>query len=182
MSSLVRSYASPVRTVTDFHRVESPSYLTEGPNLLFPFTYNNGTLDIEFIDDFEAQMVTSTGNEPLTDPDVSIRIIGSGSRLVQTIGDNFKAYIRAWRTGIDSESPISVYIPGIVTKVQWQNEDNMGDGSFEVSTNPPSGDTYTQQDANGYKTTYIFKRPLTITTVESGITQYITFSSRLDED
>lgn len=182
MSSALRSFATPVRLATEFHRVETPCFYDGSRNVPFPFTYNNGTLDIEDKHNFNTQMIDSTGNSPNTDPDASVRLMG-GNRLVQHLGDNLKAYIRAWRTGsIDADSPIEIFVHGTVQRIQWVNEDNMGDSSYAVSTNPPSGDTYAQGDSSNYNSTWMFNKPLTITTIEGGVKTYITFASRLDED
>jgi hypothetical protein len=185
MSSALRQISQPVRLATVFHRVETPCYYDNdvNRNLLFPFSYTNGTLDIQYIDNFKTDMVDISGNSPNTDADASIQIIG-GKHLVQHIGENFKAYIRAWRAStIDAESPIEVYINGVVQKAQYCYENHIGDSSYTISTVPPAGDNYTEGDAaNHYRTTWIFNRPLTITTIEGGIKNYITFTTRLDED
>jgi hypothetical protein len=182
MSSVLRSVSAPVRLATEFHRVETPTFNDGSNNVPFPFTYNNGTLDIADKNNFNAQMITSTGNEPNTDPDVSVRLMG-GNRLVQHLGENFKAYIRAWRNStIDADSPIEIFVNGTVQRIQWVNETNMGDSSYAVSTSPPSGDTYTQYGNGTYNSTWMFNKPLTISTMEGGVKTYITFTSRLDED
>jgi hypothetical protein len=182
MTSTLRSLTTPVRLATEFHRIETPSFNDGTSDVPFPFSYSNGTLEIEDKNNFNARMIDISGNSPNTEPDASVRLMG-GLRLVERIGDNFKAYIRAWRSGtIDVDSPIEVYINGTVQRVQWVNEDNIGDGSYAISTTAPSGDTYTQFGNGVYNSTWIFNKPLTITIIESGVTQYITFSSRLDED
>ncbi len=182
MSSTMRSFAVPIRTATEFHRIESPSFYNGSNNVLFPFTYSNGTLDIANKYNFNSEMIDNTGNSPNTDSDTSVRLMG-GNRLVQQLGENFKAYIRAWRNAfIDVDSPIEIFVNGTVQRVQWVNEENMGDSSYAVSTNPPSGDTYTQIGDGSYNSTWIFNKPLTITTIEGGVKTYITFASRLDED
>ncbi len=182
MTSTLRSIATPIRLATEFHRIETPCFNDGSTNVPFPFTYENGILEIEDKNNFNTEMISSTGNSPETDPDVSVRLMG-GVRLVERIGENFKAYIRAWRDStIDADSPIEIYINGTVQRVQWVNEDNMGDSSYSISTNAPSGDTYTQFGNGTYNSTWIFNKPLTITIIESGVKQYITFASRLDED
>ncbi len=184
MSSILRSTAQILRQPNKFHRLESPCYYDNslGYTTLFPFIYSNGVLDIQYIDDFEADMVTSTGNSPSTDPDVSVKLMG-GEHLVQALGPNFLSYIRAWRTGIDPGTPINIYINGSVQRAQMTTDNFLGDLSYEVSTTPPTSDNYNIGSfTNTYRSTYIFVKPLTITTVESGVTQYITFATRFDED
>lgn len=182
MTSVIRHVATPVRTTTEFHRLETPSFYDGSKTVPFPFTYDNGVLDIADRNNFNAQMITSTGNSPNTDPNVSVRIL-SGSRIVQGLGDNFKAYIRAWRTGsIDVDSPIDVYVNGIVQRMQWVDETNMGDSSYEISSSAPSGDNYIQGSFPDYNSTWFFSKPLTIRILESTVPTYITFTTRFDED
>ena len=182
---MLRSYALPPKAHTKFHAIITPSYddTTLGIELPFPFTYSNGVLDIQYIDDFEADMVTSTGNAPNRGPnDNAVQLLG-GESLVTSLGDNFKSYIRAWKNiTIDSGSPIEIYIKPTVQKVQLAL--NIDDSTvFSESTVPPSGDNYTfGSEDNKYRTTWIFKTPLTFTIVESGVTKYITFNSQVSEE
>jgi hypothetical protein len=183
MSSQLRYYATQPNLAVKFHRLESPCYDDDdlGYVTLFPFTYSNGVLDIEYIDSFEADMVDISGNAPSTGPDVSVKLLG-GTGLVQSLGENFKTYIRAWRNP-DVGTPINVYINGVMQRAQMTTENFLGDDSWEISTTPPSSDDYViGAGANNFRTTWIFKKPLTITTVEGGITRYITFTTRIDED
>jgi hypothetical protein len=186
MSSTVRSYATPVRLATEFHRIETPCFYDGSNNVPFPFSYNNGTLDIENKYNFNAQMIDNTGNEPNTDIDGSVRLMG-GNRLVQKLGDNFKAYIRAWRNvTIDVNSPISVYEPSQVVRVQEAGTDNIradsGD-SYIVSTSAPVSDNFISgMEDNNYNSTYIFKTPLTITIKEGGVLTYLTFRTIMDQE
>lgn len=184
MTSMLRNKAEVPKLATEFHRLESPCYYDNalGYNTLFPFTYSNGVLDVEYIDDFEADMVTSTGVSPSTDPDVSVRLTGSIG-LVTSIGPKLEAYIRAWRTGIDSGTPVRVYVNGVVQKVQMTRDQYVGDGSWEESTEPPRSENYIiGSTSNSYRSTWVFKKPFTFTVVEGGVTKYITFATRFDED
>lgn len=183
MTSMLRSYAVPPVLPVKFHALESPAYYDNviGRELLFPFTYSNGVLDIQYIDNFEADMVISTGNSPSTEPDGGAQLLG-GTSLVQSLGPKFKEYITAWRNP-DSGTPINIYIKGAVQKVQYTLDIDVESSVVQTSTAPPSGDNFTiGSQVNNFRTTWIFKTPLTFTTVESGITQYITFTSKLDED
>lgn len=107
--------------------------------------------------------------------------------MVTSLGDNFKEYIRAWRTAtIDAGSPIELYKPAQVIRVQEGDNDSIdanSGSSYQVTTKAPASDEYISgTSANVYRTTYIFKTPLTFTTVESGVTQYITFRTMLDQE
>jgi hypothetical protein len=79
--------------------------------VLFPFSYSNGVLDISYQgNNFEADMVTTPNIPPEAETDSAIQVL-SGPYLVTSLGNNFKAYIRAWRDGtIDADSPIDMYV------------------------------------------------------------------------
>jgi hypothetical protein len=190
MASTARSYPPRTQGLTRFLKPESPCYDDTGLNsvVLFPFSYSNGTLDISYSGNtFEADMVTTTGVAPDSESDVAVQIFSSGPQLVTSLGNNFKAYIRAWRTGtIDPDSPINIYInPQVirVQEVQRANIDAINNNSYKISTVPPASDTYpTGLVANNYQTKYVFKTPLTFTILESGVTTYITFKTAFDQE
>ena len=189
MTSIVRAYPSRNKGLTRFLKPESPCYSDSALNItvLFPFSYSNGVLDISYSGNtFEADMVTQTGISPGSETDIAVRIL-SGPRLVTSLGDNFKAYIRAWRDGsIDSGSPINIYVNPQVLLVQEAQEENINansGNSYQLSTLPPGSDTYpTGAVANNYQTKYVFKTPLTFTIIESGVTTYITFKTAFDQE
>ena len=68
-----------------------------------------------------------------------------------------------------------------MTKIQRSPKSVLYSGSVvRINDSPPSGDLYIEGDDKvNYRTTWIFKKPLTITTVEDGVTKYITFTSTL---
>jgi hypothetical protein len=187
MSSITRGFAQKKTALTRFIKPESPAY-DDGTNIrLFPFTYSNGVLDISYSGNaFESIMVDTTGVAPDAETDTAVRML-SGPYLVNTLGENFKSYIRAWRTAtIDAGSPINIYIAPQVMRVQEVDINNISansSSSYIVSTAPPSGDGYVAGDStNNFYATYVFKTPLTITTVEGGVTTYITFRTYMDQE
>jgi hypothetical protein len=194
MSSVVRSYASLNKGITRFLKPESPSYndTVEGQDVLFPFSYLNGVLDISYDgNNFKADMVDISGIPPTpeegsAETDTAIEILG-GPFLVTSLGDNFKAYIRAWRAAtIDAGSPINIYInPQVlrVQEVQSANVDSNSSTSYKISEKPPASDTYPDGSSqNNYYVKYVFKTPLTFTIIESGVTKYITFRTVMDQE
>jgi hypothetical protein len=190
MASTYREYAQRKEGLTRFLKPESPCYDDSGlggRTVLFPFSYSNGKLDISYSGNtFEADMVITTGIAPSAETDTAVRIL-SGPYLVTSLGDNFKEYIRSWRSGaIDPGSPINIYINPQVIRVQeaqYSNVDANSGNSYKISTTPPASDTYpTGSVQNTYQAKYVFKTPLTFTIVEGGITQYITFRSILDQE
>ncbi len=187
MSSVLRYTATTKSALTKFTLVDGPAYFdpTLDYNVLFPLTYSNGVLDINLEgSSFEAEMITNTGNSPGDEAYIAVKQLG-GTGLVRSLGPNFIAYIRAWRNAtIDAGTPVNVYIPGVVTKVQQTPPAELNNGSsYEISTSAPVSDEYISGNtANNYMTSWVFKKPLTITTIEGGVITYITFRTVFDED
>jgi len=178
---------------------------------LIPFLYENGKLDI----DFDAPISCLNGN--CTFPDTmmatvvdqsrphfptyfnyplssQVRLLG-GTNLVTDIGNNFRQYVSTLYSSVYSSTvtSISVYSPGIVTKVQtldittlgtWLSIINPGiaEGSTYASgdsINPPVGD-YVSQSGIGYGITYVFTQPLTIAVAMDGQPMhYFTLKSQI---
>jgi len=131
-------------------------------------------------------MVDVTGEEPEAETRTAIRMMG-GVFLVTSLGENFKSYIRSWRSStIDPNSPITIYTFPQIVRVQQAslaNVDSYSNFSYTVSNQAPASDTYpTGTVANDYDTTFIFKTPLTFTTYVGGNIEYITFKSVLDQE
>lgn len=177
MSSSPSSTSSP-----DYVRVSGPYYVdTTYGSLLIPFQYNNGVLDIANIENF-----SSYSGTPLMDSDVNMYNLPlyksmGGTGLVTTLGKQFINYIRRWRSTLTT-SPVTnvqLYTNGVMTKIQATGKSNLCSGSvFRVDTKPPSSDVYVVGDESvKYRTTWIFKKPLTIKTIEDGVEKYITFNS-----
>lgn len=173
--------------LTKFIKPESPSYDDGLNTVLFPFSCINNVLDITYAgNNFKSIMVDTTGQDPSAETDTSVRIV-SGVSLVMSLGNNFKDYIRAWRSGtIDTGSPIEIFIAPQVVRVQEASilhvSANSG-SSWTITPTPPTCENYMAgSDVNRFNTTYIFKTPLTFTIVESGVTQYITFRTMLDQE
>ena len=190
MTSVIRTFPPRNQGLTRFLKPESPCYEDSGQDfltVLFPFSYYNGTLDISYSGNtFETDMVSTTGNAPLDETDVAVQLL-SGPRLVTSLGDNFKAYIRSWRDGsIDAGSPIDIYVNPQVIKVQeaqYVNISANSSDSYLISTQSPASDTYpTGAISNNYQTKYVFKTPLTFTILESGVLTYITFRTAFDQE
>jgi hypothetical protein len=187
MTSIARSYYVRKEGLTTFVKPESPCYDNNTDIVLFPFSYLNQELDITYAgNNFKQLMVDINNEQPRAETDIAVRII-SGPLLVTSLGNNFKDYIRSWRSGtIDLNSPIEIYLAPEILRVQEgalaNISANSGD-SWQISTSRPSGENYiTGTDITKYNTTYIFKSPLTFTIVEGGVTRYITFRSMLDQE
>ena len=196
---MLRGYATRKEGLTTFIKPDSAYYHDTDLNLtfLFPFTYSDGLLDISYDGNrFKEEMVDTLNQSPNEFEDeedeiryeisTAIRMAG-GPQLVSSLGENFKAYIRAWRDGtIDAGSPILIHIAPQVIRVQEVDNNavnSVTNDTYRISSQPPSGDTYTVgNDANQYRTAYVFKTPLTFTIVESGVVKYITFRTIMDQE
>jgi hypothetical protein len=191
MTSVLRTFSTTKEGLTLFLKPESPSYITNVINgddtiVLFPFTYSNGVLDITYSDNnFKEVMVDIANINPSFESTTTIRIVG-GPFLVNSLGNTFKDYIRAWRDGtIDAGSPINIHVAPTLLRVQEAALANMDaqNQSYKISTVAPSdGNLITGTTLNNFKTTFIFKSPLIFTIVESGVTKYITFTSNLGQE
>jgi hypothetical protein len=188
MTSVIRNYQIRKEGLTRFIKPESPCYDISGEvNVLFPFSYENGVLDITYSgNNFKQRMVDISGQAPESETETAVSI-NSGPYLVSSLGSNFKDYIRAWRYNtIDAGSPIQIYIAPQMLRVQEANRVNVNSDSgdsYTISTKAPASDTYPVGSvANSYQSTYIFKTPLTFTIIESGVVKYITFRTVLDQE
>lgn len=188
---MLRSPALRKEGITRFVKVESPTYRKKNSppvhDVLFPFTYSNQVLDITYAgNNFKSVMVDENNEEPLGEPDTTVSLLG-GLYLASSLGPNFKAYIRSWRSGsIDAGSPIEVVVPAQLTRVQEASFENMtatSDDVWTISSSIPTNDNYVTGDSTtNYNTTYIFKTPLTFSIVEGGVKKYITFKSSTDQE
>jgi len=184
MSSVLRAYAVRKEGLTRFLKPESPCYNNGTNNVLFPFSYSNGLLDISYSgNDFKSIMVDVLEMEPSSETAVAVSVM-SGPHLVTSLGENFKDYIRAWRDNtIDANSPIQIHIAPQMMRVQETTISASDFATYRVSTDAPVSDRYINgSTANNYNTTYIFKTPLTISIVEGGVVKYITFRTMLDQE
>lgn len=196
MSSILRKNFSKYTSVTDLVEIQSASYYDSvaDETFLFPFTYSNGVLDIALIDNFEADMIDSSGNSPgESEPSYKVRLLG-GTGVVTSVGTNFQNYIYSWRSryynasgfvvdlDVNTSSPIRVFRPATVTRVQMVGVTQTD--AYEVSSTPPSGSNYTiGSPANNYRSVWVFESPLTVIYKDSSnVDQYITLHSKFDED
>lgn len=193
MSSLLKQTAENTKALPLVQFVGGPYYYgTDAQKLLFPFTFLNGTLDINPINGFNVD----SPSQPLgigSSAGFQVRRLG-GQNLVESIGVTFRDYIYNcnWSPDDDnnpdynvrSKESIQVLLPGVVTKVQQLSNTNLSPysnpiRSFVISDKPPVQDFV--MNIPSYGSTYVFEKPLVIKlkTVGQG-TQYITFFSSFD--
>jgi len=194
------------------HFVGGPYYNdASSRKLLFPFTFKNGILEINLINGFSL----TSGVTPLnfgsggSAADGGLVRLHGGLNLVQYIGPNFKTYIKncTWKNkdntnnyNITSEATISVYTPGVVSRVQQL--DNITNLPTSINPGTGAGDAYvlsTDTPTEGFVSplqnfgvTYAFNKPLVITataipslavspfTASPAQTVYVTFFSSWD--
>ena len=184
MSSYCRTYYQRSTPTLEYMRLTGPYYQDSLVGYtLIPFTYRNGVLDIALIDN-----VSGYTGAPLQDNDIGLYTLPlykslGGAGLVTSLGTNFLNYIKAWRS-IVAGSPVtqvSLVTNPVMIKVQRSSKSTLYSGTvYRVGTSPPSGDTYVDGDAtNLYSTSWVFKKPLTIQTIENGVAQYITLTTTL---
>jgi len=179
--SVYRAHPNTNKTPVEYVRLSGPYYqdVVLG-SLPIPFQCLNGVLDIAHIDNFDAY-----SGQPLMNIDVGAtnmslcKLIG-GTRVATTLGSNFLRYIRAWRPDAVG-NPIKMVVAPIMTRVQISSKTMLNTGAvFKTTSTPPSGDNYVFGDeADSYRTLWILKTPLTISTIESGVLVYITFNTTL---
>jgi hypothetical protein len=160
---------------------------------LIPFDYlKNGELELK-PDSYFIDIQQENHYFPGYDNINPVRMLG-GHNMVTSIGPNLTAYISdiynnkfTTEGGVNS---VSVYSPGVVTKVQQLDLQVIGPAKNTLDTTPEagrqSGDSlvpptanYITGDAtNNFNTTYIFESPLTLKiSFNNGMTRYYTFKS-----
>lgn len=186
----VQRYANQIgKDVPKVLGVSGPRYTDSSLNnliMLFPFIYSNGVLDLNYIDSFYTDMVAIPNQSPVNSScdDVPLSRAMGGLGMVTTIGPNLVEYLNAW-LGNAPGTVYTIYRNGTVTKVQtYLPQDIYTDEPYTITTIPPDSDTYPWGSPNSeYRTTWIFRTPLTIRYIDSGnVTQYLTLTSTYNID
>lgn len=187
MTSVMRYKSQIGKDVPKIIGVSGPLYLDTvlNYNMLFPFTYSNGLLDLVYIDNFYNNMVAIPNKEPFSsacNPPLLSRVMG-GIGMVTRIGPKFTEYLNAW---LILSTQYKVHINASVTKVQtYLPSEIYSNVPFRISDNSPDSDTYPWGGVNDdYRTTWIFKSPLTLSYYNSTLnkTQYLTLQSNYNID
>lgn len=197
MTSITRFLATRKELPVKFTGISGPWYTDSvaQQRQLYPFTVSkHGVLDLNIdYDDFSTWF--NIGNPPLStgvNGYAAAKLLG-GQQLITGIGPNFKQYIRNWYTfesptidgGTSGDSPIEIYVNPVMTKVQICKESmvDTDDTPYTNSTEAPSGDNYIfGNTSDQFKTSWIFKSPLTFTYLSGGQTRYVTMYSLLQTD
>jgi hypothetical protein len=196
MTSITKANAVNTRVFPDVQFVGGPYYnrVDDDPQkLLFPFTFQNGTLEIQVVNGFNLSSPTTPIGISSNEGGL-VRRMG-GQNLVQSIGSNFQTYVQncTWITSdlINyTASNVSVYKPGVVTRVQQLGLKNLPIdinpiNSYVSSYTPPVSDFGLTIPLFGV--TYVFEKPLVLVVDATKVSdstslgkQYITFYTSWD--
>jgi len=170
-----------------------------------PYTVNNGVLDINIQDD----IINSLYEQPylffydqFLPATYKVKLMG-GSRPITSLGPTILDFIYAF-TSADDDT-VAIHTAPVMTKIQ--STYNTGDGlivplgppvyglpvfgfasytlgsgtSFGSSFEPPNADYISGTGVNdNYRTSWVFKTPLTIKYTDGGYPSYWTFSTTFD--
>jgi len=150
--------------------VSGPTYYSALPsprNLLVPFSYSNGKLDVPSASGYPGN--SSGSPPPLGNEGASVRLLGGNSQ-VTSIGSNLQALLRSktWDTyTILAGAPITVASPGFVTRVQQLSSTFLAptwdQKSYNVATVAWNGANFIGEPA-----VYMFTKPLVLQTTKTG--------------
>jgi len=152
--------------------VSGPTYWSalRTKDLLVPFSYTNGKLDIT--PSSANYPGDSTGSPiPFGNAGASVRLLG-GNNLVTSIGTNLQALLRTktWGTNITiaTGAPINVVSPALVTRVQQLSSDFIAPtwdlASYKVTQKAWDGSNFI-----GESTVYMFTKPLVLQTTRAAV-------------
>jgi len=160
--------------------VSGPTYYdsVNSKDLLMPFTYSNGKLDIA-----AGSYPGSSGGSPppLGNAGASVRLLG-GSYQVTSLGTTLQSVLRTGKqwAGHDLSGAITVVSPGIVTRVQQLDQRFLAPTwdtqSYSVSTVPWNNSNFIL-----YNTVYMFTKPIVLKVKDTtGTDIWITLQSSFD--
>lgn len=195
MSSLLRTFATPVRTPNKFTNLSTPSYfessITGGWNIPIPFSVINQTLDI-IVTTPDVQTFIDNGNSPNEDSQFQAKLLG-GKELVTALGPNLISYLNNFINqndglGAPYTGELKIVVNPTMTRAQIAQPNNVTALEFEnvfgVNDQPPTSDEYAGGSfSNGYFSSWIFYSPLTVRYVSAASTtgyRYITFTTPYD--
>lgn len=152
------------------------TYSTEGPDQQpVPWTYNNGTLDLDFSGDF-------TSNTSIDDGDAFLRYSSGALHLVNSIGPNLIAWMED-RGNADAGS-VTVHEYPIVIRANVIQPDSTGNESCTQTNNDPYNFTQSAGGPNNnWFTTYLFQKAMVLkyTTNGGSTTEYRYFLTQIGE-
>lgn len=153
------------------------TYDTDGPTLPVPWTYDNGTLDLDFSGDF------NSGTSMNENDTAFLRYSPNALHLVNAIGPNLVAWMEN-QGGADSgsvrvhEYPIVIRANGIQV-----NSNPNSDSTTGTSTDPYNFTQSAGGPSNNWYATYLFQKALVLkyTTGGGATTEYRFFTTQIGE-
>ena len=140
-----------------------------------PFTYSNGTLDMDFSGDFASDTVVSENRTAF------LRYSAGAHHLVTAIGPNLVAWMEN-RGGADAGS-VSIYENAVVIHANTISIGFTPDGDSATGTNTtPFNFSQSWGGANNnFFSTYLFQKALVLKYTVSGSTRYRFFNTQIGE-
>ncbi len=193
MSSLLRSFATPVRVPSKFTNISTPSYSESSftEDIPIPFSVVNQILDI-IVTTSSVQTFIDNGNTPADESFYQAKLMG-GKELVTGLGPNFVSYLNNLIQqndvlGSPYSGELKIVVHPTMTKAQIAQPANNTALEFEnvfgINDQAPTSDDFAGGEfLNNYFSTWVFYSPLTIRYVSSASTtgyRYITFTTHYD--
>ena len=193
MSSVLRTDVGIAKPFTKFTSIKSMAYYDENleQDVLIPFSYNNGVLDIAIQDD-SLTMINAgnaTGYNDYNDGGQSrmVKLMGGEGR-VTSLGSNFLTWISEYLIthgyGALIGTP-TLYVAPVMTRVQ-QCVTTSGDAplnnayALQISYEKPNSDEYilAGNEENNFFSVWVFKTPITVQFNDDGDIRYATLTSQ----
>ena len=184
MTSVLRTESTNL-PITKFVAIRSLTYYDNDIDhaVLFPFSYNNGVLDIASQDGSQDMI----DNGYLYGEDGfnwrMVKLMG-GDKLVTSLGPNFLTWLGEYTGG----SNFSIKVNPVMTRVQQTVQaaaypaiDALNSKyAIRFTTEKPASDEYiiSGNEANNYFSCWVFKTPLTVEFTRGGDTFYSTFNTQ----
>lgn len=192
MSSVLQTEAKNL-PITKFVPIRSMCYYDDSleHDLLIPFTYNEGVLDINIQDDTQYMIDNGTSYDNRGFNWRMVKLMG-GDGLVTSLGTNFTTWLSNWIGRNEVESEFTLEVAPVMTRVQqtvqgkaWNAGGNSGHGpinsqyALRFSTEPPASDDYiiAGNSNNNFFSAWVFKTPITVGYTYLGSNMYATLKS-----
>jgi hypothetical protein len=132
------------------------------------YVTDQGVLEIRIQDDVQTDLLTVGSFVTINStPFFNCKVMG-GTQLVTSIGQTVKDFLTAWIENSEGDEPSSNFelvVKPVMTKVQFSTNPNQFEDNeaHMLSDYMPSSDLYvTGGESNRYRTTWVFKSPMTI--------------------
>lgn len=195
MSSVLQ-VDSPNLPITKFVPIRSMCYYDVSLNhdVLIPFTYNDGVLDIKIQDGTSNLIETGNYYDNNGWNWRMVKMMG-GDGLVTSLGSNFSVWLSNYvyyeSEEIDSyftlvTNPVMTRVQQVVQQGQYAGCNASGHGplnsqyAIRFSTEPPTSDDYiiAGDSNNSFFAAWVFKTPITVSYIYNGSNRYVTLTTQ----